>query len=312
MRRHGSVIPHVAPSLPGACIFYPWQISRRGLELLRRPWIGKGTTELMASDCRSGCTAEPASTDRTTGRPLTVFLHMHKAAGTAVVRAAMDSGWRLPSRHRNGNLVDDDGKVLLYRTKSNENIHQILKKQAEDGIEFFAMEFDFPPLDVIRSEFNARIFTVFRNPLARAISKFCMDKTKGACDPDMTFLEYINEKNKPLVSSENYYTRLLSRAKGDEDLSTENYEIALRTLREIDKVIVLEHGRLYEELNDLGFCAAPPLRRPQALQISPDFRGFPVEKLTVSDQERVEFCRRNFYDFALYSEFAAPGALTGD
>ena len=62
-----------------------------------------------------------------------VYLHMHKCAGTSVVRAAQASGLRLPALHQNGNLLDPDGKPLKYRHVPRTDLAMLLQQHRSDA-----------------------------------------------------------------------------------------------------------------------------------------------------------------------------------
>ena len=64
-----------------------------------------------------------------------VYLHMHKCAGTSVVRAAQASGLRLPAVHRNGNLLNDQDKPLKYRGMARAEFGALIRQMIDqDGI----------------------------------------------------------------------------------------------------------------------------------------------------------------------------------
>ena len=136
------------------------------------------------------------------------FLHFHKAAGTSVVNAAIASGLRLPDGHANGHPLSETGGMLTFCDKTAEQVGAILDDFEFQGIECFAMEWDFVHQSALAALRKTRLVTVLRDPLARAISNFRMDVVNHWCG-DMCFglATYLDQSE--TFRSNNYYTRLL-------------------------------------------------------------------------------------------------------
>jgi hypothetical protein len=229
-----------------------------------------------------------------------IYLHMHKCAGTSVVRAAQAGGLRLPALHQNGNLLDPDGKPLKYRNVSRADLAMLLLQHRADGVEFIAMEWDFPPFDWFDEGPPVRFFTSLREPAARAISNFRMDKVAGWIAPDMRFGDYIN--GDALYRSDNYYTKILCRRWPRDTVTAADHDHALAVLSAFEAVILVEQGNMAQVLAQFGM-APEPFR----------FNRFDAERardrlgddraLAVSQSEIGDFIARNTCDFALYRHF---------
>ena len=229
-----------------------------------------------------------------------IYLHMHKCAGTSVIRSAQASGLRLPEVHQNGNLLDADAKPLKYRGMRRQDLIALLQRHRDDGVQFFAMEWDFPRFHMFDALPDLRFFTSLREPVARAISNFRMDKVAGWIAPEMRFGDYIN--GDALYRSDNYYTRILGQLWPKDTATPADLDHALAVLAGFEAVIVVEQGNMAQVLPRFGIAAEP--RR---------FNRFDAEAararlgddwhLRVSQREIGDFIARNAFDFALYRHF---------
>lgn len=237
------------------------------------------------------------------------FVHMHKCAGTTVVKSAQKSGFRMPTHHRNGNLlVEPDGKTLRYDGIDRAALDRLIDRLEADGTEFFALEMDFPPAQFLR-ERGIDIFTVIRDPLVRAISNFRYAKNRGNVKPDVPFRKFLNNdfaKDGPLSRASDYYTRKLCQLPSTAPMSGEHLDQALAALAQFRAVIVLEQGRLEDELKALGFGRFKASRRTDQLRSRVELTE---ADLAVSDADRDWFIANNPLDIALYERMqrvAAP------
>jgi hypothetical protein len=219
-----------------------------------------------------------------------VYLHMHKCAGTSVIRAAQASGLRLPRMHRNGNLIDAVGCEIKFRRMADPAIVALLREQIDAGVEFLAMEWDFPALGLIEQAGPVRLFTSLRDPLARAISNFRMDKAAGWIAPDLRFTDYIDAT--ALYRSDNYYTRILGQRWPGDPLAEADGDRALAVLDRFEAVIVVEQGNMHGVLARFGIASHPV--RANAGSAGNDRR------LWVGQDEIRAFIDRNALDYRLY------------
>lgn len=236
------------------------------------------------------------------------FFHCHKAAGSTVVDAAQRSGIRLPQTHRNGNLLDAEGKVLRWSALSTEEALERIATERAQGTEMLCFEFDYPDWTALRSIPGTQWFTVLRDPMARAFSNYRMDVLAGFVKQGQVlgFDSYMNGAS--LFRADNYYVRFFSGrfGPGRDPVSRDHLALALRRLEELDAVAILEQGTLAETLSPLGFKAESfgwrnrhEVRRQKddapAWTADLDIDSFPVEP---------EFYQRHAFDYALYARAA--------
>lgn len=235
------------------------------------------------------------------------FVHMHKCAGTTVVKSARRSGLRLPSHHRNGNVLLESGRTLRYDGLDRAAFDGVIDGLEADGTEFFAMEMDFPPIDFLRDR-GIEVFTVIRDPLTRAVSNFRYAKKRANVDPGTPFREFLNKgfvKDGPISRASNYYTRKLCQLSPTAPMSDAHLVAALETLARFRAVIVLEEGRLEAELKAVGLSGFKASRRTEQLK---DKVPLTEDNLAVSDADRDWFVASNPLDIALYDRIVRRSA----
>lgn len=229
-----------------------------------------------------------------------IYLHMHKCAGTTVVRSALASGLRLPARHRNGNLLHPDDSPIKYRRMSREDLHALLRQQIDDGVEFMAMEWDFPRFEMFEGIEGLRFFTTLREPLARAVSNFKMDKVAGWCDRDTRFADYIN--GDALYRSDNYYVKILCQLWPKDTVRPEDEAYARAVLDRFEAVIVVEQGHMAAMLERFGIMQ-------ETRKFNTFSRDSAEEKLgddVVLEPDQTEiraYLRANAADYAIYRHY---------
>ena len=225
-----------------------------------------------------------------------VYLHMHKCAGTSVVRTALASGLRLPAQHQNGNLLRDDGRPLKYRGMTADDVRAVIEQERDAGTQFMAIEWDCPPIEQLRAIADVRLLTSLRDPLARAISNFRMDKVAGWIAPEVDFAAYIN--GDALYASDNYYTKMLCQLWPKDTASAAHGERALAALDAFEAVIVVEQGNLAACLASFGITAPPPCANRFDRAAARDRLGDDRLLQVSADQARA-FIARNALDYAL-------------
>jgi hypothetical protein len=229
-----------------------------------------------------------------------IYLHMHKCAGTSVIRSALASGLRLPAVHKNGNLLAGDGSPLKYRGMVRDDLVALLEQQIGAGVEFMAMEWDFPRWAMFEDRTDLRFFTTLREPLARAISNFKMDKVAGWIDRDISFTHYIN--GDALYRSDNYYVKILGQLWPKDTATPADLDHALAVLAQFEGVIVVEQGNMRDMLARFGI--APKERRFNTFDADAARAELGDDRhLWVSQPEIRDFIARNALDFALYRHF---------
>lgn len=235
-----------------------------------------------------------------TDRPLYVFLHMHKCAGSYVVKNAQAAGFVLPEGHHNGNLHGKDGRPIKYAAMSPGDLRGVLLEQVSKGTNFIAMEWDFPRLETFPQDLDIVFLTVLRDPLSRAISNYRMDKINGWCDREIRFLEYIDHS--ALYRSNNYFVRMLCNAGISREVGVPDLDYACSVLEKFRMVAVLEQNDLPERLERIGIDCKD---RSPANTLSSKEKRFllPPELLEVSVSDMTEFCKNNYLDMTLYMMF---------
>ena len=226
-----------------------------------------------------------------------LYLHMHKCAGTSVVRAAAASGLRLPAQHQNGNLIAADDRPIKYRGMPSADLAALLDRQSDAGVQFMAMEWDFPRPEQFAGTRALRTFTSLRDPLARAISNFRMDKVAGHIDPAVRFGDYIN--GDALYCSDNYYVKMLCQLWPKDHATPADLAFAMDVLASFEAVIVIEQANMPQVLARFGIT--PEATRHNAFHADPaHYPSGDDPRLWISDREIRDFIARNTLDYALY------------
>ena len=230
-------------------------------------------------------------------RPPIFFLHFHKAAGSAVVAAALRSGFTLPRPHHNGNLLDIfQRRDLRYAGLPDTKVQALLARQLAMGVDFIAAEWDFPRLDLVRATAPFRIITVLRDPLRRAISNYRYDLLNGFAPAHVDgFGRYFDGKQ--TYRSDNYYIRTICDLDCITPVTGTHLAQANTFLAALDDVIVIERSRLADRLPAHGFL--PDSIRP-ANVTSPTVA---VPEPTAA--EIAAFERANAADIELYRQVVA-------
>ena len=228
-----------------------------------------------------------------------IFVHMHKCAGSTVVRKARNGGLRLPVEHHNGNLVDARGKHVRYDRLPRADLHRLLEQQQADGVEFFAMEWDFPILEDLEGVVPLEIFTVLRDPYERVLSNYRFAKLTGAVRQEVVFQQFMNwsyTKAGPLARSSNYFTRKLSAAESMDSLDERNLDRAMEVLSKFKTVVILGVQDLDAELAKIGLTAeVKPAKRTAELRRNP----IPPHLLEVDAEDEAWFRAENHLDFEM-------------
>jgi len=231
-----------------------------------------------------------------------VFLHMHKCAGTYVVEAAQMSRFKLPARHVNGYLVNDDGSPLMWSWLTFEQISSVIEAQRKDGVEFLAIEWDFAPMAYFVRIENIKFFTVLRDPLARALSNFRYDKAYGWIERNLAFPDFIDDSG--LYRANNYYVKKLSNVNCRGSVGDEHLAQAISALLSFEKVIDMDCCIVSEELKLLGISRAPD-GLVNTFEARPDKDSVTKKDMLVSIGEARSFIERNAHDYALFHHFRA-------
>lgn len=227
------------------------------------------------------------------------FVHMHKCAGTTVVKAARKSGFKLPRGHKNGNLRTADGGNLRYVGISRAAFDALIADLRRDEVDFFSMEFDFPPTEYFTAQ-GIDLFTVLRHPFSRAVSNFRYAKIRGNAPPDRSFREFMNKewtKDGPLSRASNYYIRKLCQLSPVDPVTEAHLSQASENLSKFNEVVILEAGNLECQLMRLGIADIRPARIGGELQVKADLRP---EDTLITDNDEEWFVEGNRLDISLF------------
>lgn len=233
-----------------------------------------------------------------------VFFHCHKAAGTTVIHAAKASGLKLPENHRNGNPFDQNGKRIDWDALSAEQAVDQLEGLKKQGVDMIALEFNTPAWSVLDQIDGLRLFTILRDPAARALSNFRMDVRNHAPLRRQVFgvPSYMNDSS--LFRSNNYYTRFFCGVGPKAKLGRDHLQFAKHKLATFEQVCILERGDMAQKLAPLGFKEESFGWKNEGKSKKPsdfdpekewlDLKAFPDDP---------QFFAENCYDYALYAHF---------
>jgi len=158
-----------------------------------------------------------------------IFAHLHKCAGTSVVQSVIRSGMKLPLRHANGHPADIDGRVIGgMNSASVADLHAYFKYLAADGVEFVALEWDFPLIEHFPSDINLSFFTIFRDPTERFISNYIYDVVSGytSC---INIEDYLGSSG--IFTQANYYTKFFAGLGRDEQVNQRHVQYVAKTIK---------------------------------------------------------------------------------
>ncbi len=174
------------------------------------------------------------------GYRLVWFQHLHKAAGTYVIRRAMANGEAFWPNHENGNPVEE-GEVIPLWDMSSDKLSSFIDECEEKGVTFVACEWGGPDYQTLASDERVTLLTCLRHPIKRLVSNYNYDHywmwTKAK-----SYEEYLVEGH--LHSSPEYYTKIFAR--GETSLTKAKSNIDM-----FDHVIIAEDGM--EILDELGW-----------------------------------------------------------
>ena len=183
------------------------------------------------------------------GYRLVWFQHLHKAAGTYVIRRAQANGEKFWPNHENGNPVSNGKVIPLWEMESGE-LTSFIDECEEQGVTFVACEWGGPDYETLAHDERVTMLTCLRDPIKRLVSNFNYDHywmwTKAT-----SYQEYIAEGH--LHSSPEYYTKIFARGELDSNKAKANIDL-------FDHVIVAEDGMA--ALDELGWAKESDTTHP--------------------------------------------------
>ena len=168
------------------------------------------------------------------------FQHLHKAAGTYVIRRAAANGEKFWPNHENGNPVNE-GKVISLWDYDSTQLISFIDECQEKGVTFVACEWGGPHYEILANDPRVTLLTCLRDPIKRFISNYNYDHYWMWTEAK-NYQEYVEEGH--LHSSPEYYTKIFARGEVNSELAKSNLSL-------FDMVIVAE--RNMDELNNLGW-----------------------------------------------------------
>jgi hypothetical protein len=224
-----------------------------------------------------------------------LFAHLHKCAGTSVVRAAQDAGLVLPPGHVNGHPPGKDGRPLGGLSwMSVAKLDGVLRPLVQAGVQLTAIEWDFPRFEKFPTDLGLRFFTIVRDPLERMLSNYAYNVTTSR-NPARNLQDWM--ANSGIWTQPNYYCRFFSGLRARDAVASSHVDYAAGVLSAHFKV-----GFFGDDL--LDFLAADvglPIRSfPKTNAVSPWRKFLKRSRLRISPGERERLREMNALDYQLY------------
>lgn len=237
-----------------------------------------------------------------------VFAHLHKAAGTSVVNAAVKSGFRFPNNHANGHPLDSEGKRILLNEMPAEQIHALFLEMRDEKVEFMALEWGFPRFESFFGIPDLNFVTVLRDPVDRAISNYKMDLVQGYAGRRVFGFDTYTKQATQYCAS-NYYVRFFCSLTHCESLTMEHFEYTKHLLSSEFRTLILEANDLEESLCEMGFEPGS-VGHDNALEGSVPLANYAGKApLKVTDDDVINFISANGFDIALFRYFRRGGRM---
>ena len=233
------------------------------------------------------------------------FQHLHKAAGTYIIRRALANDEKFYDKHENGNPCDENGVIPLWEMNANE-LTSFIDGCEQKGVTFVAIEWGSPDFSVLANDPRVSLLTCLRDPLKRLISNYNYDHywmwTKAT-----NYSEYLSEGH--VHSSPEYYTRVFSRKyDSSQEVGPLDLEVAKTNIALFDNVIIAESGM--EILEELGWSIESDTIHPtfgskmRALHLLKKLRFKRLwnylRKIKHLPPEDYDFKGENQFDIAIY------------
>jgi len=232
-----------------------------------------------------------------------LFAHLHKCAGTAVVRAAQRAGLVLPRGHVNGHPPDDRGQPLGDMDRmSTDRIDGVLRPLVQAGVQLTALEWNFPAFGKFPTDLDLRFFTILRDPLDRMLSNYAYNVTTSRT-PARNLQEWMG--NSGIWTQPNYYCRFFSGLRFQDPVMPSHVDYAVDILSTHFKFAFFGDDLLDFLTRDVGL---PITSLPKANAVSPWRKFWKRSSLRVSPAERAQLREMNALDYQLYDRLLARRA----
>lgn len=185
------------------------------------------------------------------------FQHLHKAAGTYIVRKAISNGEKPYPLNKNGNPYDENGVIPLWEF-SGPQLTNFVDECEKLGITFVATEWGGPDYSWLSEDPRVCLITCLRNPIDRFISNFNYDYY-WMWSKSKNYSEYLSQDE--IFTSPEYYTRIFSRNHDHRnEVTDQDLLIAKKNLMLFDKVIIAKMGTI--DVQDLGWTEEADTKHP--------------------------------------------------
>jgi hypothetical protein len=244
------------------------------------------------------------------------FQHLHKVAGSSIVRLAMANHEVLFPQHRNGNPLTGDDKLIRIWEMDPPELIKFVNRCEHEGITFVATEWGAPDLTLLASDPRITLITCLRDPLQRYMSEFYYALYRGRTShrsPE----DFVNTKKAHSLLTQsmfNYYCRIFSRYNDNPDpVGQEQHELASSALSLFDSCSILEEKDAFSGIRQLlGWLDIAPHANRTELdfltisrllvegRIHQLMRYLVYPRREPSDDFRCQFLEQNHWDYQLY------------
>jgi hypothetical protein len=225
-----------------------------------------------------------------------VFAHLHKCAGTSVVKAAESAGVLLPPGHVNGHPPGEGGHALAGLSRmSPVRVDGVLRPLARSGVQLVALEWDFPAFNKFPTDLDLQFFTIFRDPVERVLSNYAFDVTMTPSRA-RNLREWMEH---PVIWTQpNYYCRFFSGLVFRQAVKPSHVDKVAETLAAHFKVAFFGDDLLHFLAHDVGL---PISSLPKANKVSAWRKVLNRSRLRISPGERAQLREMNALDYQLYN-----------
>ena len=190
---------------------------------------------------------------------IVLFIHLHKAGGTKVVRSFKISNYTLFEPNGNGNPWDRNHNDILFGMYNNEEMNKFKDELISQNVTFIAMESHFfvakhKYFEYVKQLKLFDVFTMIRDPLKRIISNYYFDEKRERPAPylNLTALDQFDNLDDKMVwfctntssvyNYNNYYIRLLNGIQDQKNIEImqHHFETAKDILSQFDAIGILE------------------------------------------------------------------------
>ena len=236
-----------------------------------------------------------------------VFFHFHKCAGTSVVDSAVAAGLTLPPSHENGHPKDEYGAFIEFDNITFERLSSLFQTWLNHGVQFVALEWSFPPIELLVQISGLTLCTVIRDPFARMISNFKMDVAHNWLFRRVYSLEDYMDSSVNF-RSDNYYIKIICGLSPENSvIKAKHINYAQKFFEKMDFIEVLERKTMsgflekigidqkYHKKSNVADAESTAFNESLSVLLKPELLGV----------EQNEFIERNLADYFIYHNLLA-------